>query len=110
MRGDFTYYISHISHLTIVHAFICTRIDNCNSLLIGLPKTWLAHLQSVLNAAARMIACLPPYSHISDYMINELHWFPILARVRYKVLLLVAKCQQGLAPKYLCELMSKPPS
>src|SRR6218665_3929642 len=37
-------------------------------------------------------------------MIIELHWLPILARVRYKVLLLVAKSQQGLAPKYLCEL------
>src|SRR6218665_33029 len=48
---------------------------------------------------------LPPYSHISDYMIKELHWLPILARVRYKVLLLVAKSQQG---RYLCELMSKP--
>ena len=96
--------------LTIVHTFICTRIDYYNSLLIGLPKTRLAPLQSVLNAAAKMIARLPPYSHISDYMINELHWIPILALVRYKVLLLVAKSQQGLAPKYLCELMSKPPS
>src|SRR6218665_55137 len=81
--------------LTIVHAFICTRIDYCNSLLIGLPKTWLASVQSVLHAAARMIASLPPYSHISDYMINELHWLPILAWVKYKVLLLVAKSQQG---------------
>ena len=98
--------------LTIVHAFICTRIDYCNSLLIGLPETRLAPVLSVLNAAARMIARLPPYSHISDCMINELHWRPILARVRYmyRVLLLVAKSQQGLAPKYLCELMSKPPS
>jgi len=50
----------------------------------------------------------PPYSHISDYMIKELHWLPILACVRYKVLLLVAKSKQGLAPRYLCELMSKP--
>src|SRR6218665_1228907 len=55
-----------------------------------------------------MIARLPPYSNTSDYMIEELHWLPILARVRYKVLLLVAKSQQGLAPRYLCELMSKP--
>src|SRR6218665_397240 len=69
-------------------------------------------LQSVLNAAARMIARLPPYSHISDCMFNELHWLPILVRVRYWVLLLVAtyKSQQGLAPKYMCELMSKPQS
>src|SRR6218665_1124063 len=65
----------------------------------------LVYLQPLLS-----IARLPPYSHISDYMINELHWLPILARVRYKVLLLVAKSKQGLAPKYLCELMSKPPS
>src|SRR6218665_3556626 len=83
---------------------------HCNSLLIGLPKTRLAPVQSVLNAAARMLARLLPYLHISDYMISELHWLPILARVRYKVLLLVAKSQQGLAPKYLCELISKPPS
>ena len=58
-------------------------------------KTRLAPVQSVLNAAVRMIARLPPYSHISENMINELHWLQILARVRYKVLLLVAKSQQG---------------
>ena len=75
-------------YITVVQAFICARIDYCSSLLIGLPKTRLAPVQYVLNAAARMIARLPPYSHISDCMINELHWLPILARVRYKVLLL----------------------
>src|SRR6218665_1344920 len=79
--------------LTIAHTFIYTRIDYCNSLLIGLPKTRLAPVQSVLNAAARMIARLPPYSHISDYMINELHWLSVLARGRYNVRLLVAKSQ-----------------
>jgi|SRR6218665_560177 len=41
-------------------------------------------------------------------MINDLRWLPVLARVRYKVLLLFAKSQQVLAPKYLRELMSKP--
>jgi len=95
--------------LIIAHAFVCTRIDYCNSLLIGFPRTRLPSVLSVLNDAARMIARLPHYSHIpADYMINELHWLPILARVRYKVLLPVAKSQQGVAPKYLYELMSKP--
>src|SRR6218665_1095983 len=92
-----------------MYVCVCVTIDYCNSLLIWLPKTRLAPLQTVLNAAARMFARLPPYSHISDYMFKELHWLPILARVRYKVLLLVtAKSQQGLAPRYLCELVSKP--
>src|SRR6218665_1750786 len=39
---------------------------------------------------------------------NEPHWLPVLARIRYKVLSLVAKSQQDLAQKYLCVLMSKP--
>ena|SRR6218665_631428 len=34
-----------------------------DSLLIGLPKTRLSPLQTVLNAAARLIARLPRYSH-----------------------------------------------
>src|SRR6218665_2878232 len=57
-----------------------------------------------------MIARLPHlgYSHISDCMINDLYWLPILARDTYKVLLLVPMFQQGLALKYLSDLMSKP--
>ena len=58
---------------TLVHAFICSRIDYCNSLLIGLPKVRLSPLQSVLNAAARLVARLPLYSHISTFMFEQLH-------------------------------------
>jgi len=86
--GNNTYIVINDHFLTIVHEFVCSRIDCCNS-------------------GARMIARLPPYSHISDYIINDLHWLPVLAHVWYKVLLLVVKSQQGLAPKYLWELMSK---
>src|SRR6218665_2563109 len=49
---------------SMVHAFVCSRIDYCNSLLIGLPKSRLAPLQSVLNAAARLIARIPRFSYI----------------------------------------------
>src|SRR6218665_2586492 len=41
-------------------------------------------------------------------LMNDLHWLPILAFVRYKVLLLVTKSQQGLSSKSLRELMSNP--
>src|SRR6218665_856126 len=81
---------------SIVHAFVCSRIDYCNSLLIGLPKT----LQTVLNAAARLIARLFRYSHISYYIKEHLHWLPISTRIEYKVLLIVLKAQMGVAPKY----------
>jgi hypothetical protein len=95
---------------TLVHAFICSRIDYCNSLLIGLPRIRLSPLQSVLNSAARLIARLPRYSHISTFMFEQLHWLPLVARVQFKILILVAKAQRGLAPKYLTDLIFRPHS
>ena len=95
---------------TIVHAFICSRIDYCNSLYAGLPLSRLSSLQSVLNSAARLIARLPKFSHISTFMIDTLHWLPIAARIQFKILLLVSRAHQGRAPKYLCDLIRKPVS
>jgi len=40
---------------TVVHAFISMRLDYCNSLLCGIFDTLLRRLQSVQNAAARVI-------------------------------------------------------
>src|SRR5688572_33052418 len=89
----------------MVHAFVCSRIDYCNSLLMGLPKLRLAPLQSVLNAAARLIARLPRFSHISTFMIEDLHWLPLTARIQFKILFLTCKTFLGQAPRYLCDLM-----
>ena len=88
---------------SIVHAYACSRIDYSNSLLIGLPKTRLSPLQTVLNATARLIARLLRYSHISYYIKEHLHWLPIFTRIECKVLLIVLKAQMGVAPKYLCD-------
>src|SRR6218665_2254350 len=76
----------------------------CNSLLIGLPKTRLSPLQTELKAAARLIARLPRYSHISYYIKEHLHWLPISTRIEYKVLLIVLKAKWGVAPKYAIRL------
>src|SRR6218665_1962777 len=62
---------SHV-FTSIVHAFVCSQIDYCNSLLVGLPKVPLSPLQSVLDAAARLIARLPPTSHISAFIFDHL--------------------------------------
>ena len=39
---------------TLVHAFVCTRVDFSNSLLYGTSANLLDSLQSVLNSAARL--------------------------------------------------------
>ena len=79
---------SHV-FTSIVHAFICSRMDYCNSLLVGLPKIRLSPLQSVLNAAARLIARLHRKSHIFAFMFDQLNWLPLITRIQRKVLTLI---------------------
>ena len=40
---------------TLVHAFVTSRVDHCNSLLYGSYSYLLDRLQSVLNSAARLV-------------------------------------------------------
>ena len=69
-------YINVTTAEVLVHAFINSKLDFCNSLLHGLPKYEINKLQSVQNAAARVIACLSKFDHISDTL-KELHWLPV---------------------------------
>ncbi len=39
----------------VILAFITSRLDYCNALYLGLPKSLLARLQMVQNAAARLL-------------------------------------------------------
>src|SRR6218665_2368732 len=100
---------SHI-FTSIVHAFVCSRIDYCNSLLIGLPKVRLSPIQSVLNAAARLIRRLPRTYLISAFMFDHLHWLPLIARIQLKVLTLIYRSHIGQAPRYLRDLFRLPSS
>ena len=43
------------SAATLVHAFVTSRVDYCNTLLTGAPKVTTDKLQRVLNAAARSL-------------------------------------------------------
>ena len=90
--------------LMLVHAFVCNRVDYCNGSLCGVSAGRLDRLQSVLNAAARLILNIPKHAHITSAIRDELHWLPVQYRSRYKLCLLVRSCVAGLAPDYLCEL------
>src|SRR6218665_3187122 len=95
---------SHV-FTSIVHAFVCSRMDYCNSLLVGLSKVRLSPIQSALNAAGRLIARLPRTSHISAFMFGHLHWLQLIARIQLKVLTLIHRSHIGQAPRYLRDLI-----
>ena len=60
----------------LVHAFISSKLDYCNSLFYGVPKFQLQKLQHVQNAAVRLTTLSRKYDHITPVLIN-LHWLPV---------------------------------
>jgi len=87
---------------SLVHAFISCRLDYCNALLYGIADCQLQRLQSVQNAAARLVTGFRRMEHISP-ILKSLHWLPIWQRVTYKLETLVNKCINGRALEYLAE-------
>jgi hypothetical protein len=77
-------YLSTSDIQTLVHAFITSKLDNCNSLLYELPKFLIDRLQNVQNCAARLVTGSKKYDHITPLM-KQLHWLPITQRIIYKI-------------------------
>ena len=85
-----------------VAAFVTSQVDRCNSLLVGTPKCLLDCLQSVLNAAARLLCNRRKYDHVTPLLRDVLHWLPVPLRIEFKICLLVYKSLHGAAPEYIC--------
>jgi len=73
------------------------HLDCGNATLTGLPASQLCCLQSVLNAAARLIHRSPRYEYVTP-MLQDLHWLESLERIDFKLAVLVYRCLHGLVP------------
>ncbi|TKS65387.1 hypothetical protein D9C73_028345 [Collichthys lucidus] len=88
----------------LVHAFVSSRLDYCNALLIGTHSKHLHQLQLVQNSAARILMRVRKSEHITP-ILHSLHWLPISTRIKYKISLLTHQCIYGNAPTYLKDLL-----
>ena len=74
------HYLTDDATKTLVVSLVLSRIDYCNSLLVGLPQSLVGKLKRVQNSAARLVVRALPHVHITP-ILRHLHWLPVRARI-----------------------------
>jgi len=90
-----------------VAGFVTTLFRSAT--LVSLPAYQIDRLQSVLNAAARLVYSSRRYDHVTP-LLHELHWLRMSQRINYKLAVLVYRCLNGLAPRLACGTVCRPMS
>ena len=90
----------------LVHAFVDSRLDYCNSVLQGVSAVHLQKLQTIQNDAARIVARRRKFDPITYTIRDELHWLPIVKRIYFKQCMLVYRSLHGKAPSYIAEILN----
>ena len=87
---------------SLVVLLIMPRLHYGNTMLAGLPENQHRQLQSVLNAATRLIYRKSRCEHVTP-LLRELHWRRFRERVDCKLAVLIFRCLHGLVPRYLAD-------
>ena len=74
--GKIRPYLTQDATEKLVHAFISSKLDYLNSLLIGLPDSLLSRLQRIQNNAARIVTRTRKHNSITP-VLKSLHWLPV---------------------------------
>uniref|UniRef100_A0A669EE25 Reverse transcriptase domain-containing protein n=1 Tax=Oreochromis niloticus TaxID=8128 RepID=A0A669EE25_ORENI len=96
--------VSHSELEMIIHAFVSSRLDYCNSLFTCLSNASLERLQGVQNAAARLLTKHHKHSYATPLLI-QLHWLPVKFRVQFKIIIMTYRTLHSVAPTYLSDLL-----
>ena len=83
--------------VTLLRALVISKVDHCNSILAGISGVLISQLQSVLNAAARLIFAARKSDRITP-LLEALHWLKVPERIRFRLCVLAYRCLHSTAP------------
>jgi len=92
--------------LTLIRTLVITKLDQCNSVLVGTSVYLQDRLQSVLNAAARLVYSRRTSKHTTP-LPRELHWLRVPERIQFRLCVLAYHCVHGTAPAYLSDRLRR---
>ena len=89
--------------LSLIRALVVSKVDYCCSVQAGVSRQLLYRLQSILNAAARLVFSVRRSERITP-LLRELHWLRVPERITFRLCVLTHRClNNGSAPAYLAE-------
>ena len=90
--------------MSLVNAFVFSRLDYCNGLYAIMQQGQIDRLQSVLNSAARWIFGASRFSYVTPLLRDRLHRLQCRERIQFRLYLMEYKVLNGMAPSYLSDL------
>ena len=87
----------------LVHAFITSRLDFCNSLFFLSSKEYLKAIQSILSSTAKALTGTGRRSS-SVLILQQLHWLPIEHRILYKLAIFGFNAVHKKLPEYFNDI------
>ena len=98
--------IKHLLNQTslkiLTSAYILSKLDYCNSLLINIPKIQEKRLNKIINHTCRLIYKLPKRTHITLYR-KKLKFLTFKHRSIYKILTIIHTALKTDIPKYMSD-------
>ena len=82
----------------VIQALVLSRMDYCNSLLMGSAEYQIDRFQRIDNMACRVICRVRKFDSIS-YHLKDLHWFHMSEHIIYKICILMFKSYRHITPK-----------
>jgi hypothetical protein len=83
----------------LVHAFITSRLDFCNSLFYGSSQQQIKSINSILTSAAKSLCGVSRRAE-SLPILRRLHWLPVEKRILFKLAIYGFKILHQTAPEY----------